>query len=287
MAAVLDDVAPGIAPTEPRGNGGRSKERQIDLAAVSVAGECQRNAVGDFGKDVGVVGEGDCGDALGQASENGADVGLHLPEIADPGEPEIESFSFEAQALVLEDPDAGGLQGSADPRAVVPVVVIAEDREHAKRRLELREDRSGRFRRNEFTAPDSGDDVVSGEENEVGPSPVDEGHDLLTASPFLRRTGQTWKSVLGFSAEAISLFCVFAALQGWLGNVSSDRFMFIVLGAIAIGIGGFVGQVLIIRCPKCKTKLLWHAVSAREHPSGLDWFFSFVECPVCRFEPTA
>ena len=57
--------------------------------------------------------------------------------------------------------------------------MIAEDREYAERRLELRQDGSGRFRRNEFAASHSGDDVVSGQEDDVGAGLVDARHDLL------------------------------------------------------------------------------------------------------------
>lgn len=55
MPAVLDDVAPGIALAEPRGDDGRAPERKVDLSTVRVAGERQRDAIRDLGEEVGVV----------------------------------------------------------------------------------------------------------------------------------------------------------------------------------------------------------------------------------------
>jgi hypothetical protein len=179
VAAILHHVAAGVALAEPRGNDGRSPERKIDLTPVGVAGERQRDALRDLGEKVGVVGEGDRRDLLRQAFENGADVGSHLPQVADSDEEKVESFSLDANVLVLEHPNARGLERLPHPRSVVPVVVIAEDRVDAERRLELREKGSGRFRRTEIAASHPGDHVVSGQENDVGPGLIDARHDLL------------------------------------------------------------------------------------------------------------
>lgn len=184
MPAVLYDVAPDIALAEPRGNDRRSKEGKIDLPAVGMARERQRDPIRDQGKNVGVVGEGYRREVLRQAFENGADVGFHLPQVADSDEPKIESPSFDPNALVLEHSNAGRLEGGPDSRAVVPVVMIAEDREYPERRLELRQSGSDRFQRNRISPPDSGDHVVAGEKNDMGPRrsrPGDDGLELVDA----------------------------------------------------------------------------------------------------------
>src|SRR3954451_14669045 len=58
IAAALDDVAIGIAVAEARGHDRRIAE-QADLAAMSMAGECQGHAAGDLGENVGLVGQED------------------------------------------------------------------------------------------------------------------------------------------------------------------------------------------------------------------------------------
>jgi hypothetical protein len=179
MPAVLDDVPPGVTISETRGNDGSSPEREIDLASVGMAGERQGHAVVDLGEDVGIVREGDRRGALGETVENRVHVPLRLPQVAESDEPEIEAFSLEAKALVLEDPDSGELEGRPDPRAVVPVVVITEHGEDAQGRLDLREDGSDRLRWNGLSPGHPGDDVVPREEHQVGPGAVDLGDDAL------------------------------------------------------------------------------------------------------------
>jgi len=144
-----------------------------------MAGQGQRDAVRDHGEQVGVMGEGDRRDLLRQAFQNGADVGLLLPQVADSDEPEVEALSLDANALVLKHPDSRGLESSPHPRSVVPVVVIAEDGKDAERRLDPREEGGGGLRRNELAAPHSGGHVVSGEENDVRPGLIDPRHDFL------------------------------------------------------------------------------------------------------------
>ena len=106
MPAALDDVAPDIALPEPRGNDGRSPERKVDLSTMRVARERHRDAVRDLGEEVGVVREGDCADAFRQAVEDGADVRPRLQYVTDPDEPEVEAFTLDVQALVLENANA-------------------------------------------------------------------------------------------------------------------------------------------------------------------------------------
>jgi hypothetical protein len=144
-----------------------------------MAGEGKGDAIGDLGEQVGVVGEGDRRDLRRQALENGADVGLPLPQVADSDEPKVEAPSLEANALVLQHRDSRGLESSPHPRSVVPVVVIAEDGEDAERRLDPGEQRGCGLRRNELSAQHSGDHIVSGEENDVRPGLIDPRHDFL------------------------------------------------------------------------------------------------------------
>ena len=86
MAAVLDDMPPGIATSETRGNDGSSPEREVDLASMGMAGERQGHAVVDLGEDVGIVGEGYRRGAVGEIVENRAHVPFRLPQVAESDE---------------------------------------------------------------------------------------------------------------------------------------------------------------------------------------------------------
>jgi len=86
-------------------------------------------------------------------------------------------------------------------------------------------------------------------------------------------------------AMAAALFCVYAGDKNWWGTSSDETSTLIAVGALAIALVGFIGEIQFIQCPKCGLKLFWHALSAKEHPSGLDWFSKFEECPNCGFAP--
>jgi hypothetical protein len=105
-------------------------------------------------------------------------------------------------------------------------------------------------------------------------------------SPFVRKTGQTWKVVFGWTVIAAGLAIIYGCLNGWFGSQSSETFALVVLCANLANVGAFVWMVQSIRCPRCRLRLFWHALSSKEHPSGLRWFSSFEECPSCRYQPT-
>jgi hypothetical protein len=117
-----------------------------------VAGEGQGHALGNPGEQVGIVGEGDQRRPLGKACEDRLHVRFHLPHVADAHQPELETVSREPAAFVLEGRDPGRLEGQANDRRSVPVVVVSQDGEHSERSLELREDRRSGFRRNDASS---------------------------------------------------------------------------------------------------------------------------------------
>jgi hypothetical protein len=55
------------------------------------------------------------------------------------------------------------------------------------------------------------------------------------------------------------------------------------LTGVALFLPSFVALCVGCRCRRCRYKLFWHAVSARSHPAGLNWFFTGAECPHCSF----
>jgi hypothetical protein len=51
------------------------------------------------------------------------------------------------------------------------------------------------------------------------------------------------------------------------------------------GVGCGIIACLTIRCPECRSKLLWIAVSSHSMSEWLPWLLSVTSCPVCGFTP--
>jgi hypothetical protein len=102
--------------------------------------------------------------------------------------------------------------------------------------------------------------------------------------PFLRRTGQMWKPILGWGLIAAGLGTIYG-LEHWWRDISVEHFATLLFGANAVNVGAFVWMNVFIRCPNCGMKLFWHAVSGHAHPGGLRWFWHCATCPSCQYEP--
>ena len=103
--------------------------------------------------------------------------------------------------------------------------------------------------------------------------------------PFLRLTGQRWKVIGGWALIALGLSGIFTTVEHWWDPFSTDAYLFIIVGANLLNLLAFIGMVAFIRCPRCRARLFWHAISAKQHPGGLHWFFTFTSCPTCGFRP--
>ena len=96
---------------------------------------------------------------------------------------------------------------------------------------------------------------------------------------YLKKSGQVWKlGVLGLSGAL-------GAVLMWVGQSRLQQTAGPGLGLLFVGVGlvfaGGAWAVWAIRCPVCRTKLLWKAV--KEQPSGawLQWLLGLTGCPTC------
>jgi hypothetical protein len=129
VAPVLDDVAAGVALAVAGGDRRKAQDRNRDLAAVEVAGEGQRHAVGDEREDVRVVGEQDQGRVGRDAVEGGRQVGTAVAQVGEPRDVHVAGLD----GPVLEHFDAGVAQRVTDGEARALPVVVAEHGERAER----------------------------------------------------------------------------------------------------------------------------------------------------------
>jgi len=54
----------------------------------------------------------------------------------------------------------------------------------------------------------------------------------------------------------------------------------------ALAIPAFVGLCVFVRCPLCRARIIWHAVSRDSHPRGTNGLLIAAKCPSCGFSAT-
>jgi len=96
---------------------------------------------------------------------------------------------------------------------------------------------------------------------------------------YLKSAGQMWK---------LYLFCVIFPLVGMAlayvvingaAGESAKASVFLVVSGLVLSIVGLVLGLLTVKCPKCHTRLLWKAVTERDHQ---DWNLMVDKCPACK-----
>ena len=163
MAAVLDDMARGVALAEPRRQERPPQERRADLAAVEVARHGQRDARGHAREQVRVVGEEDHGRSGRHVAQRVPDVRPAVAQVLDARDPQPARVG----RLVLEHRDPRLAQRRAHPGAVVVPVVVAEHGDDAARRAQGAEAGGDGPRRDRAAERDLGVDVVAEQQDEV------------------------------------------------------------------------------------------------------------------------
>ncbi len=98
----------------------------------------------------------------------------------------------------------------------------------------------------------------------------------MLKNSYLSQTGQLWKlqiGLVGLIAGGI------LALADWFYRWEF-AFLCTTVG-IALGLCSLVWLILSIRCPTCRTRLVWRAMSRAKHNR---WLFALSSsiCPVCR-----
>ena len=96
-------------------------------------------------------------------------------------------------------------------------------------------------------------------------------------SLFIIRTGLFKILIAGLLVQFSGLWMmnlVESTKNEWIGVA-------MILTAPILMFGGFCGMCLLVRCPTCRSRLLWKAVSQEAAPGGLHRLFTATKCPVC------
>jgi hypothetical protein len=90
-----------------------------------------------------------------------------------------------------------------------------------------------------------------------------------------------------FALFMLGSMMVFAVASGWVDLMRWVGPWVLVTG-FAFAIPAFVGLCVFVRCPRCRVRLIWHAVSKDAHPRGIAGILLAPKCPFCGFpEATA
>jgi len=110
---------------------------------------------------------------------------------------------------------------------------------------------------------------------------------FLKKYSFIKATNQTWKLYLGYFFILIGAAIVFIISNyndeiNYLKNLKAGTWaLFLGLGFIIL-FTSFAWMCVSIKCPSCKAKLFWYAVSCRDFGDSLEWVDRFRRCPVCK-----
>jgi hypothetical protein len=97
---------------------------------------------------------------------------------------------------------------------------------------------------------------------------------------FLKSAGQLWKVWLSIALAVFASVCVLVVVKGYVGD-DPGRSMLVVVTARLLAVSGFIWACISVRCPACKARLLWMAVSKQSHKTWLISLITQSECPSC------
>lgn len=179
MPAIVQHVSDGVALAEQGRHDRSSQQGNVDLSAVGVSGDRQGDARGYLGKDVRVVRERQDRRIVMHLRERGPDVMARFHEVAYAHEPEGAGAGGNSPGRVFQDGDACRFDGTTNPGAAQPPVVIAQYSPHAARSGESSEDRGRVLGRDETPSEHVLYHIVAGEQNDVGIGVVREPNDAI------------------------------------------------------------------------------------------------------------
>lgn len=104
----------------------------------------------------------------------------------------------------------------------------------------------------------------------------------MQRNSILAKSGQAWKFKL--SLFFMLLGGLAFAVSRAMPRSSSSYEPFVNLAGIAMALlGGLVYPSLAIRCPKCRVRWFWMAISSKRHDEWFVWLLDAETCPECEY----
>jgi DNA-directed RNA polymerase subunit RPC12/RpoP len=101
----------------------------------------------------------------------------------------------------------------------------------------------------------------------------------------MRATGQTWKFVVPIALATLSGAAI--PFQFSIARMMGTDAVYISLLSVAICLPTFLLAFSWVRCPRCSLKVIWHAVSKKDHREWFKWLMTIERCPECGYEGEA
>jgi hypothetical protein len=98
---------------------------------------------------------------------------------------------------------------------------------------------------------------------------------------LIRASGQWWKALTGFWGVVGSGAIIFIGKA--LMKTSLNVGVLLVLAGVLLGAASFIFGVVSIRCPGCRARWFWIAVSTQPHSDWLAWLLTSRECSRCGY----
>lgn len=94
---------------------------------------------------------------------------------------------------------------------------------------------------------------------------------------LIRRSGQTWKAVVG----ELSAFAGLATMAFGLRHGEQTYGVVCTVAGLGVGCLAIVGTFLFVRCPTCGMRWVWAAVKNERHDRWMLWLTRLQSCPGC------
>src|SRR6476646_500100 len=155
----------------------RANQRQPDLTAVRVTREQKVNACGHLRKDIGIVRQRNYRRAFRNLRQRFIDALRPGPKIAETNEPQRIAAHVDRGYFILEHFDTVSFERATNLLAVVPPIVITEDRIDAQRRVQIFQQWRKHFRLDTMTRTTVARDVVAENNDQIRLQLVRTGND--------------------------------------------------------------------------------------------------------------
>lgn len=100
---------------------------------------------------------------------------------------------------------------------------------------------------------------------------------------FLRWTGKQRWIVPVFLLGVIGNVLVLAVEPFEWIDPAQPASIWVLLAGFAIAIPAYAGLCAFVRCPRCRMRIIWMAVSKAPHPIGLNTLWWAPQCPCCAY----
>jgi len=107
--------------------------------------------------------------------------------------------------------------------------------------------------------------------------------EVVTTGGFLKWTGHQTAIAAVFALCMLGCLMVLSVEPLEWVDLNRPLGPWILLSGFGLAIPAFIGLWLFVRCPRCRARIVWHAVSRDAHPRGTNGLLMATQCPICRF----